>query len=146
MIEVDLASDLVMFVQNGRLEYVLNTSTGGGYSYSDGNETAVAITPVGLFHIYRQVDGTVTDSLGQLWRPKFFEGGFALHGDSYVPVVPGVPRLRAGKQRGHRLDLGRKPGPDRHDNLGVLRTERCFGGQAPWARNGRLRTGAIPGA
>ncbi len=88
VIEVDLASDLVMFVQNGRLEYVLNTSTGGGYSYSDGNETAVAITPVGLFHIYRQVDGTVTDSLGQLWRPKFFEGGFALHGDSYVPSYP----------------------------------------------------------
>jgi peptidoglycan hydrolase-like protein with peptidoglycan-binding domain len=88
VIEVDLASDLVMFVQNGRLEDVLNTSTGGGYTYSDGNETAIAITPVGLFHIYRQVDGTVTDSLGQLWRPKFFEGGFALHGDSYVPSYP----------------------------------------------------------
>ena len=88
VIEVDLASDLVMFVQNGRLEYVLNTSTGGGYTYTDGNQTAVAITPVGRFHMYRQVDGTVTDSLGQLWRPKFFEGGFAIHGDSYVPSYP----------------------------------------------------------
>jgi Putative peptidoglycan binding domain/L,D-transpeptidase catalytic domain len=88
VIEVDLRADLAMFVQNGRLEYVLNTSTGGGYTYSDGSETAVANTPVGLFHIYRQVDGMVTDSLGQLWRPKFFEGGFAIHGDSYVPSYP----------------------------------------------------------
>ena len=77
VIEVDLQDDLVMFVNNGKLEYTLNTSTGGGYTYKVGKSTALAITPVGFFHMYREVDGLVTDSLGQLWRPKFFYSGFA---------------------------------------------------------------------
>jgi hypothetical protein len=88
VIEVDLQDDLVMFVNGGKLQYVLNTSTGGGYTYTDDGVTAVAETPTGVFHIYRQVDGMVTDSLGQLWRPRFFDGGFAIHGDSYVPPYP----------------------------------------------------------
>jgi peptidoglycan hydrolase-like protein with peptidoglycan-binding domain len=88
VIEIDLSDDLMMFVTNGRLDYVLNTSTGGGYTYTTDGETAVADTPVGVFHISRQVDGLVTDSLGQLWRPKFFYSGFAIHGDGYVPPYP----------------------------------------------------------
>ena len=88
VVEVDLEDDLVMFVANGKLDYVLNTSTGGGYAYTDDGVTAVADTPVGHFQIYRQVDGMVIDSLGELWRPKFFNGGFAVHGDSYVPPYP----------------------------------------------------------
>jgi peptidoglycan hydrolase-like protein with peptidoglycan-binding domain len=88
VIQVDLADDLVMFVKNGKLEYVLNTSTGGGYTYDTGSGTAIAETPTGVFHTYREVDGLVTDNLGQLWRPKFFTGGFAIHGDSYVPPTP----------------------------------------------------------
>jgi lipoprotein-anchoring transpeptidase ErfK/SrfK len=88
VIEVDLQRDLVMLVSNGKLAYVLNTSTGGGYRYTDQGTTSVADTPVGQFHIFRQVDGMVTDSLGQLWRPKFFDSGFAVHGDSDVPPYP----------------------------------------------------------
>ena len=37
---------------------------------------------------HRVVDGLVVDSLGSLWRPRFFDEGFAIHGDSYVPPVP----------------------------------------------------------
>jgi hypothetical protein len=88
VIEVDLQDDLVMFVTNGTLDYVLNTSTGGGYTYTDDGVTAIAVTPFGHFQIYRQVDGMVIDSLGQLWRPKFFDAGFAIHGDSSVPPTP----------------------------------------------------------
>jgi hypothetical protein len=89
LIEVDLEDDLMMFVNNGKLEYVLNTSTGGGYTYSDGSGgTAIATTPTGLFNTYREVDGLVVDYLGQLWMPKYFTGGFAIHGDSYVPPEP----------------------------------------------------------
>ena len=88
VIEIDLQEDLLMFVDRGKLEYVLNTSTGGGYTYYDNGSSAVADTPVGNFQIYRQVDGLVVDSLGELWRPKFFSGGFAIHGDSYVPPYP----------------------------------------------------------
>ena len=85
---MDLARDLVLFVDNGKVEYVLNTSTGGGYTYTDDGVTSVAETPQGHFQIYRAVDGLVVDSLGALWRPRFFTGGFAIHGDSYVPAVP----------------------------------------------------------
>ncbi|HVX22177.1 MAG TPA: L,D-transpeptidase family protein [Acidimicrobiales bacterium] len=88
VIEVDLQDDLLMVVTSGAVRWVLNTSTGGGYTYSDAGVTAVAATPVGEFHIQREVDGLVTDSLGSLWRPKYFDAGFAIHGDSYVPPVP----------------------------------------------------------
>ncbi len=89
VIEVDLFDDLVMFVNNGKLEHVLNTSTGGGYTYSNGSGgTAIAVTPTGVFHTYREVDGLVVDYLGQLWMPKYFTGGFAIHGDSFVPPEP----------------------------------------------------------
>jgi peptidoglycan hydrolase-like protein with peptidoglycan-binding domain len=88
VIEVNLADDLMLFVNNGNVQHILNTSTGGGYVYSSGGETAVANTPVGVFSIFRQVNGMVTDSLGQLWRPKFFYSGFAIHGDGYVPPYP----------------------------------------------------------
>lgn len=88
LIEVDLEHDLVMFVKDSKLQWALNTSTGGGYSYCSGGSCAVAVTPVGRFDIYSEVDGTVVDSLGELWRPKYFDSGFALHGDSYVPPFP----------------------------------------------------------
>ena len=88
LIEVDLEHDLVIFVTNGTVDATLNTSTGGGYTYWDNGQSAVADTPTGLFAISRQVDGLVTDSLGQLWRPKYFDSGFAIHGDSNVPATP----------------------------------------------------------
>ncbi len=88
VIEVDLEDDLVMFVTNGKIDFVLNTSTGGGYTYTEDGVTSVAITPTGHFTIYRQVNGLVVDSLGSLWRPKFFDAGFAIHGDTFVPPTP----------------------------------------------------------
>ena len=88
VVEVDLHDDLLMVVDNGQLKYTLNTSTGGGYWYTDDGVTALAETPTGHFSIIRQVDGMVVDSLGQLWMPKFFYEGFAIHGDSYVPAEP----------------------------------------------------------
>jgi lipoprotein-anchoring transpeptidase ErfK/SrfK len=88
IVEVDLKKDLLLIVKNGNLKTVLNTSTGGGYTYTSDGVTSVAITPVGRYQILREVNGLVTDSLGQLWRPKYFYSGFAIHGDSYVPPVP----------------------------------------------------------
>jgi peptidoglycan hydrolase-like protein with peptidoglycan-binding domain len=87
-IEIDLTKDLVMFVNNGVLEYVINTSTGGGYTYVENGVSDVATTPTGMFSIIGAVNGTVTDTLGTLWRPRFFYEGFAIHGDSYVPAIP----------------------------------------------------------
>jgi peptidoglycan hydrolase-like protein with peptidoglycan-binding domain len=88
VVEVDLSRDLIMFVDNGHVLYTLNTSTGGGYTYTQDGQTNVAVTPQGHFQIFRAVDGTVTDSLGTLYRPRFFYQGYAIHGDSYVPPYP----------------------------------------------------------
>ena len=88
LIEVDLADDLLMVVDNGKLRYTFNTSTGGGYTYRSEGVTAVAITPEGVFHIFSAIDGLDVDTLGALWRPRFFYSGFAIHGDSYVPPYP----------------------------------------------------------
>jgi len=88
VVEVDLADDLVLIVTGGHLDATLNTSTGGGYVYVSHGQRQVANTPVGRFTIYRQVDGLVVNNLGELWRPKFFDDGFAIHGDSSVPPVP----------------------------------------------------------
>ena len=87
-IQIDLADDLLMVVNNGHLEWTLNTSTGGGYTYTQDGVTAVANTPTGVFQTFRVVDGTVVDSLGTLYRPRFFYEGFAIHGDTDVPPVP----------------------------------------------------------
>lgn len=88
LVEVNLTKDLLMIMVNGKLRTTLNTSTGGGYTYQDQGTTSVAITPTGVFHVYREVDGLVTDTLGQLWMPKYFYSGFAIHGDSFVPGTP----------------------------------------------------------
>ncbi len=87
-IQIDLEDDLLMVVNNGHLVWTLNTSTGGGYTYTEDGSTSVATTPTGVFNTFRVVDGTVTDSLGTLWRPRFFFEGYAIHGDSSVPPYP----------------------------------------------------------
>ncbi|MBO0819243.1 MAG: murein L,D-transpeptidase [Nocardiopsaceae bacterium] len=89
VIEVNLRRDLVMIVNNGTIADILNTSTGGGYAYTTtGGGTAIARTPTGTFTIERTVDGLDVSPLGQLWRPRYFYGGYALHGDGWVPPYP----------------------------------------------------------
>ncbi len=88
VIEIDLSDDLLMVVNNGHLEWTLNTSTGGGYTYTEDGTTSVATTPTGMFQTFRVVNGTVTDSLGTLWMPRFFYEGYAIHGDTSVPPYP----------------------------------------------------------
>jgi len=88
VIEVNLTSDLLMIVNGGKLAAVLNTSTGGGYTYTSGGVTAVAHTPTGQFKIFRSVDGMDVSPLGELWRPRYFYGGYAIHGSGSVPPYP----------------------------------------------------------
>jgi lipoprotein-anchoring transpeptidase ErfK/SrfK len=88
LVEIDLRRNLLMFVRDSRLVAVLNTSTGGGYSYSEGGMSGVAVTPRGNYHVLRQVNGMDVSPLGELWRPKYFNGGYAVHGSWSVPPVP----------------------------------------------------------
>lgn len=88
LIEIDLERDLLLLVSDGKLRFVLNTSTGGGYRYTEDGVTAVANTPRGRFQVSRVVNGMVVGPLGDLWRPRFFVGGYAIHGSSSVPPWP----------------------------------------------------------
>jgi peptidoglycan hydrolase-like protein with peptidoglycan-binding domain len=87
-IQINLANDLIMVVNNNHLLWTLNTSTGGGYTYTEDGATDVATTPTGMFSTFRTVNGLVTDSLGTLWMPRFFYEGYAIHGDPDVPPYP----------------------------------------------------------
>ena len=73
-------------VRDGRARTILNTSTGNGEEYtSTSGNRAIATTPRGSFTVYRAVDGPLTNSLGQLWRPRFFNRGIAVHGSPNIP-------------------------------------------------------------
>lgn len=92
VIEVDLTKQLVLLVDDGTVSTVLNASSGSGKPFTDKNgHHYVATTPTGDFRMGRQYDGNYTSNLGlgQMWRPKFFNGGIALHGLGYdVPPYP----------------------------------------------------------
>jgi peptidoglycan hydrolase-like protein with peptidoglycan-binding domain len=88
-IEIDLARQVLVVVEGGRTRWVLNTSTGSGEAYpSPGGGTSVATTPVGRFNVDRQIDGVRHAPLGDLYRPKYFMGGTAIHGAGEVPATP----------------------------------------------------------
>ena len=88
-VEIDLARQVLVVVRDGRARTILNTSTGSGEEYTStkGNR-AIATTPKGRFTVFRAVDGPLTNSLGELWRPRFFNGGIAVHGSPNIPPTP----------------------------------------------------------
>ena len=88
-VEIDLDRQILLLVRGGSVRTILNTSTGSGeeYTSTSGNH-AIAVTPRGRYTVYRAVDGPVTNSLGQLWRPRFFHRGIAVHGSGNIPPWP----------------------------------------------------------
>lgn len=94
--EVDKSRQLLFLVQDGITTYVMNASTGDDRAYEepDANTPGVmingtAVTPVGSFKIDRErPDGWWIGDLGQIYRPKYFSGGVAIHGSMSVPAYP----------------------------------------------------------
>lgn len=88
-VDIDLQRQILMIVRGGHVKYVLNTSTGGGYEYEqkDG-DTAIARTPKGTFRVDYTVDGRDEGFLGEMWRPRYFNGGYAVHGSPSIPPYP----------------------------------------------------------
>jgi len=94
--EVDKSRQLLFLVQDGITTYVMNASTGDDRAYEepDGNTPGVmikgtAVTPTGSFKIDRErPDGWWIGDLGQIYRPKYFIGGVAIHGSMSVPAYP----------------------------------------------------------
>jgi lipoprotein-anchoring transpeptidase ErfK/SrfK len=94
--EVDKTRQLLFLVQDGVTTHVLNTSTGDDRECTEPDSntpgvmiTDTAITPVGTFRINRErPDGWWIGDLGQIYRPKYFIGGVAIHGSLSVPAYP----------------------------------------------------------
>jgi hypothetical protein len=89
VIEVDKARQLLIIANNGRADYVFNTSTGTERPYTWQGGRYLADTPPGHWRVTSQVDGYKTGPLGTLYRPKYFHpDGIAFHGYSNVPPTP----------------------------------------------------------
>ena len=96
LIEIDKAKQLLYFVVDGRTQWVLNTSTGNGEPYEEEDKNTpgevikgVSITPNGLHKVYRErAEGWWPGDLGEIYRPKYFSGGAAVHGSNSIPNYP----------------------------------------------------------
>jgi lipoprotein-anchoring transpeptidase ErfK/SrfK len=88
LVEINLKRQLLMLVDDGRVSQVFNTSTGSMEHYEQKGQTFLADTPSGKFRVSRQIDGWRHAPLGLLWRPKYFNGGIAVHGATSVPPYP----------------------------------------------------------
>ena len=70
------------------------TISPGEYGNRDGEDPLVrgecgrSITPGGVFHFYRQVEGVRQSALGGLLNPVYFNYGIAIHGATNVPLQP----------------------------------------------------------
>jgi peptidoglycan hydrolase-like protein with peptidoglycan-binding domain len=94
-IEVDKGRQLLFIIRGGKTLWIFNTSTGSGKEYSEANQrsgglsSGTATTPEGNFKVYmEQAQGWWKGDLGELYRPKFFAGGVAVHGAPKVPNFP----------------------------------------------------------
>jgi len=88
-IEIDLERQVIFVISGGEVQWTLNTSTGSGEAYtSSTGGSARAVTPPGQFRVQREVDGVREAPLGTLYRPKYFNGGIAVHGSGSIPANP----------------------------------------------------------
>ncbi|MDF2093416.1 L,D-transpeptidase family protein [Knoellia sp. 3-2P3] len=87
-LEIDLQRQVLLVVRGGAVTTILNTSTGNGEPFEYYGRTARAVTPAGTYSVFRTVDGNDEGPLGDLWRPRYFNGGIAVHGAASVPAYP----------------------------------------------------------
>lgn len=87
-VEVDKARQLLLVVRGGRVVTILNTSTGNNQPYSYEGNSRIATTPSGTYGTFRVVDRLDKGPLGDLWRPRYFNGGIAVHGSGSIPGYP----------------------------------------------------------
>ncbi len=96
LIEVDKTRQLLFVIENGVTTWAINVSTGSGVPFRERDKTewgkwiwGDAQTPEGIFTIDREyTKGWRPGDLGEIYRPKYFNGGIALHGAYKVPAYP----------------------------------------------------------
>ena len=96
LVEIDKQRQLLFFIVDGYTHWIFNTSTGNGQEYEEVDQNSpgesikgVSITPDGLHQVNRErVEGWWEGDLGEIYRPKYFVGGVAVHGSNSVPNYP----------------------------------------------------------
>lgn len=96
LVEVDKARQLLFIVKHGHTVWTVNASTGTEVPYEVQNkkdptkiERGDSITPAGWFATNREREqGWWEGDLGEIYRPKYFRGGVAVHGSLSIPNYP----------------------------------------------------------
>jgi lipoprotein-anchoring transpeptidase ErfK/SrfK len=89
VVEIDKKRQLLILVDNGKVQWIFNTSTGTEKAYVYKGKRYMADTPKGKWRIFRQVKGWRDGELGHLFNPKYFHAdGIAIHGYTIVPAYP----------------------------------------------------------
>jgi peptidoglycan hydrolase-like protein with peptidoglycan-binding domain len=96
LIEVDKSKQLAFVVRDGETVWVINVSTGSEIPYREPDQNSPgrwiedeSVTRTGLFAVDRErPDGWWEGDLGEIYRPKYFDGGIAFHGAYNVPAYP----------------------------------------------------------
>ena len=88
-VEVDLTRQVLFYVDDtATVTRILPISSGNGKRFFDEGQWKVANTPRGLFNVGRKINGVRQSSLGALYYPSYFLGGFAIHGSNSIPPYP----------------------------------------------------------
>lgn len=96
LIEVDKDRQLLFLIRDAVTVWTINVSTGSEIPFRERDKTewgkwiqGDARTPDGIFLVDREREkGWHGGDLGDIYRPKFFNGGIALHGSYEVPNYP----------------------------------------------------------
>ncbi|MDW3215656.1 MAG: L,D-transpeptidase family protein [Ilumatobacteraceae bacterium] len=100
-LEIYLPEQVAVLFIDGRARVISHVSSGEGVEWCD--EVTVdlddgttetkgicgrSVTPGGVYHFERKVEGWRNAKLGRLYKPVYFNYGIAIHGASNVPSYP----------------------------------------------------------
>jgi hypothetical protein len=99
--EVYLPEQVSVLFADGEARVISHVSSGAGVEWCDVVEIdlddgtteekgicGISITPGGVYHFERKVDGWRNAKLGRLYQPVYFNYGIAIHGAGNVPASP----------------------------------------------------------
>ncbi|HSP29740.1 MAG TPA: L,D-transpeptidase family protein [Ilumatobacteraceae bacterium] len=99
--EVYLPEQVSVLFENGEARVISHVSSGAGVEWCDVVEIdlddgtteekgicGMSITPGGVYHFERKIDGWRNAKLGRLYKPVYFNYGIAIHGAGSVPAFP----------------------------------------------------------
>ena len=114
--EVYLPEQVSVLFKAGEARVISHVSSGAGVEWCDVVEIdlddgtteekgicGISITPGGVYHFERKVDGWRNAKLGRLYQPVYFNYGIAIHGAGSVPASPAFARLCASPDAHRRI-------------------------------------------